>query len=310
MRRFRRTTKDSLDLLLDTICNAFGGIVLIAVLITLLTRHARETVDPKSAAEDRDVVEQQIFDTRRELDELRRYFEEIREKSAPDPEATAALQAATERLEAAKKANEAAWTEWQTAASRAGGNDPEADRLVSERASLARRLADAQSAHSAAEATLDRMQRRFQELQDKIDQEIAARSEMLRLPKERSKEGGLSNFVLFFDEVFPLHLFRERRWQENRDPLAWVDVTERTCEVTPQRGKGIAPGAVTAQLKETIAAMQKSGEYAAIYLTPESVKAYRALREELLQAGVLFGWTVDERTTQRFGPDGTSPPPL
>lgn len=310
MRRFRRTTKDSLDLLLDTICNAFGGIVLIAVLITLLTRHARETVDPKSAAEDRDVVEQQIFDTRRELDELRRYFEEIREKSAPDPEATAALQAATETLEAAKKANEAAWTAWQTAASRAGGNDPEADRLVSERASLARRLADAQSAQSAAEATLDRMQRRFQELQDKIDQEIAARSEMLRLPKERSKEGGLSNFILSFDEVFPLWMFSERGWQKNRDPLAWVDITERSYEATPQRGRGIAPDSVATQLQETIAEMRRSGEYAAIYLTPDSVKAYRALRQKLIQAGVRFGWTVEERRTHQFGPDGTSPPPL
>jgi hypothetical protein len=310
MRRSRRTNKDSFDLLLDTICNAFGGIVLIAVLITLLTRHARETVDPKSAAEDRDVVEQQIFDTRRELDELRRYFDEIREKSTLDPATSAALQAAIDRLDAAKKANEAAWTKWQAAAGRAGGNDPDADRLVSERATLARRLADARSAQNAAEATLDRMQTRMKELQDKIDQEVASRSEILRLPKERSKEGGLSNFILFYDEVFPLHLFRNRRWQANRDPLAWVDVTERTCRVTPQRGKGIPPAAVANQLRETIAEMRRRGEYAAIYLTPESVRAYRALRGELLEAGVLFGWTVDERTTQRFGPDGTSPPPL
>jgi uncharacterized membrane-anchored protein YhcB (DUF1043 family) len=310
MRRSRRTNKDSFDLLLDTICNAFGGIVLIAVLITLLTKHARETVDPKSAAEDRDVVEQQIFDTRRELDELRRYFDEIREKAIADPATTAALQAEMDRLEAAKKANNAAWTQWQAAASRAGGNDPDADRLVSERATLARLLADARSAQSAAEATLERMQNRMEELQDKIEQEIAARSEMLRLPKERAKEGGMSNFILFYDEVFPLHLFSNRRWQENRDPLLWVDVTERTCDVTPQRGKGIDPSAVGNQLRETIAEMRKSGEYAAIYLTPESVKAYRALREELVQAGVLFGWTVDERTTQRFGPDGSSPPPL
>lgn len=310
MRRSRRANKDSFDLLLDTICNAFGGIVLIAVLITLLTRHARETVDPKSAAEDRDVVEQQIFDTRRELDELRRYFDEIREKSTADPATTAALQGAMDRLEAARRANEAAWSQWQAAASRAGGNDPDADRLVSERAMLARRLADARSAQSAAEATLDRMQSRMKELQGKIDQEIAARSEMLRLPKERPKEGGVSNFILAFGEVFPLYLFRDGRRQANRDPLAWVDVTGRTVEVTPQRGKGIPPREVANQLRETIAEMRSRREYAAIYLTPESVKAYRALREELVQSGVLFGWTVDEQTTHLFGPDGTSPPPL
>jgi hypothetical protein len=222
----------------------------------------------------------------------------------------ATLQAAMDRLEAARKANEAAWTQWQAAAGRAGGNDPDADRLVSERATLARRLADARSAQNAAEATLDRMQTRLKELQDKIDQEIAARSEMLRLPKERPKEGGVANFILSFDEVFPLRLFRDGRWQANRDPLAWVDVTERTFRVTPQRGKGMSPSALASQLNETIAEMRRRGEYAAIYLTPESVKAYRALRGELLQAGVLFGWEVDEGVSHQFGPDGTSPPPL
>ena len=33
-----RLNKDSLDLLLDTMCNAFGGIILMAVLVALLAR--------------------------------------------------------------------------------------------------------------------------------------------------------------------------------------------------------------------------------------------------------------------------------
>ena len=33
----RKTPPDSLYLLLDTLCNAFGGIILLAVLVVLLT---------------------------------------------------------------------------------------------------------------------------------------------------------------------------------------------------------------------------------------------------------------------------------
>jgi hypothetical protein len=37
---FRRQHRgDSLDLLLDTMCNTFGGIILLAVLVTLLVKH-------------------------------------------------------------------------------------------------------------------------------------------------------------------------------------------------------------------------------------------------------------------------------
>ena len=33
---------DSLDMLLDTMCNTFGGIILLAVMVTLLARRERQ----------------------------------------------------------------------------------------------------------------------------------------------------------------------------------------------------------------------------------------------------------------------------
>ena len=37
----RQRPNDSLDMLLDTMCNTFGGIILLAVLVTLLTSRER-----------------------------------------------------------------------------------------------------------------------------------------------------------------------------------------------------------------------------------------------------------------------------
>lgn len=44
MRRRRRTTSaDSLELLLDTICNTFGGVLFIAILVVILLRMTGES---------------------------------------------------------------------------------------------------------------------------------------------------------------------------------------------------------------------------------------------------------------------------
>jgi hypothetical protein len=310
MRRFRAKKGDSLDLLLDTMCNAFGGIVLIAILITLLTRDTRDRIEARATSADRELIEREILALQSDIAEANEYLERQATSISVDPNLVARLGEARGALQTAKGKNEEAWSAWQTASAKAAGHDPEADKVLGEKVSIASRISRLTTEADAQTEKLERLKLRLETLRRERSDIIAERSEQLRLPKERSKEGALSNFILFYDEVFPLYLFTDKGWQENREPLAWVDVTERTCAVTPQRGRGIAPSAVANQLKGTIAEMRKSGAYAAIYLTPESVKAYRALRGELLQAGVLFGWTVDERTTQRFGPDGTAPPPL
>jgi len=310
MSRFQKNKKDSLDLLLDTICNAFGGIVLIAILITLLTQHAKESVDPRSAAEDRDVVEQQISDTQRELAELQKYLDDAEAAVKPGPSSVGAYEAALARLQKSRADNSSAWQEWQSAAQKAGGDDPEADKLFSDRALLARRLADAKSAEAAAAVTLERIQRRLVELAGKVQEQIASRTEKLRLPKEGATGGGTMSFVLRFNEVFPLYFAKDGSVEANGEALGVADVEADTWHVSPKRGLGVPPAAVPSRLGETLQLIKQRGSYAAIYVDAASVGAYRALRKELVDAGVIFGWEHNELKTIIFGPDGSSPPPL
>lgn len=311
MRKLITSRKDSLDLLLDTICNAFGGIVLIAILIALLTRHATQLVEPRSADEDRDVVEQQISDLLKETDELNAHLASSR--SGPDGETWSdRLEHARNRLEDAKRKNAEAWAAWEGAARRASGADPEEDEVLAERAASARRLAEAKDALAAAEAAFERIKNRLPELQAKLQGEITARAEKLRLPKESSREAGAFPVILRHNEAFPLHLVSSGRLSANRGALNWRDLDEQRCRVSPQQGRGIKAADLRSTLRETFEGLKRSGVYVSLYVYKDSTAVYRAIQRELISAGIPFGWEHSNEDTMVFtsGDDGSSPPPL
>ncbi len=308
MRRRRSSPKDSLDLLLDTICNAFGGIVLIAILIALLTRQAARQAEPVAAGQDRDVVEQQIAQSQREIQGLQ---EHLAAMADPADEA-AALAAAERRLAAAREENARAWSTWEQAARKAGGDDPEAARLLTQQAEMARRLAKAESEEAAARAALELIQGRVAGLGEKLQQEITARAEKLRLPLESTKDLGAFPIILRHNEVFPLQVFREGALVENREALAWKDVNDEDCIVTPKAGRGIKPGELTESLRRTLLRLKGQEVYVSLYVYADSAGAYRAVVQELVAAGLVFGWEPAQQESIRFtsGDDGSSPPPL
>ena len=54
----RKTPPDSLYLLLDTLCNAFGGIILLAVLVVLLT--SKEKTQSSKAADSQEMLQRRL----------------------------------------------------------------------------------------------------------------------------------------------------------------------------------------------------------------------------------------------------------
>src|SRR5688572_11055317 len=76
MNRLRRTqAQDSLELLLDTMCNTFGGIILIALLIALLSR------DSTSDAGVGQRIKEQLEQVTRQTAEAERLQKTLREQT-------------------------------------------------------------------------------------------------------------------------------------------------------------------------------------------------------------------------------------
>lgn len=309
MRRFRAKHSDSLDLLLDTICNAFGGIVLIAILITLLTRDARERLDSQATQQDRELIERQIASLQRDIDEAKKYLKRQAGDVSVDPALTERLRDAKIKLATAKGENDQAWKAWKQAAAKASGDDPEADQALGDKVAAASRLAKVKTEQAALVDKVERLRHRLQTLKKERSNVVTSKAESLRLPKEGSMSGAPTYFILRYNEIYPVYLASGSGWIGNKNCFDWQEQGDDLA-LTPIRGKGLSPDSFQSSVSESIALTKREGSYVALLVAPDSVDAYREMRKVLVSAGVLFGWRVRDQSPYHFGSEGSSPPPL
>jgi hypothetical protein len=309
MRRFRQKQADSLELLLDTICNAFGGIVLITILITLLTRDAERSREARDGNLDRELIERQIASLESDIDEARKFIERHGQEVSVDPALAAQLGEAKRNFQTAKGKNEEAWTAWKGGAAKAAGEDPETNQALGEKVSLQSKLAQAATEHEALDQKRQRLEDRFAALSAERKGIIADKAEALRLPKEGSEGHDVTYFILRYNKVFPVFVLSGSSWVRNKDYFDWRDEDDG-FEISPKSGSGIPVRSLRPALSETIQRMKLEGSYAAIILAPDSVEAFRSLKNELLSAGVKFGWKFKNGDLHAFGSNGSNPPPL
>lgn len=310
MRRFRNTQSDSLDLLLDTICNAFGGIVLIAILITLLTSDARDKLQNVATSTDKELVERQIASLKSDIKEAEEYLERQASSVSVNPGLVARLDQAKTSLQKAKDKNASAWNAWETSAVKASGNDPETDKVLGEKVSVASRMSKLKTETGALNQKLERLKQRFGALKAERSDILNSKAEQLRLPKEQPERGGNVFILLKQNEIFPLLIAEGGDLALNDYSLEWKDLGEDSVEVAPIVGKGVSPSSVGSSLGQTLDLIKREGNYAALSVDSKSAEAYRALRAELLRRSVPFGWKHTESLKESFGPNGTKPPPL
>src|SRR5687767_9075560 len=91
MSRRRQQQPDSLELLLDTMCNTFGGIILIALLIALLSRDASSETAAAQRGENLRRELQSIEQQTNEAEQLRQRLQ------TSDPTIAATLELLTQR---------------------------------------------------------------------------------------------------------------------------------------------------------------------------------------------------------------------
>jgi cell division protein ZapA (FtsZ GTPase activity inhibitor) len=312
MRRFRTTQSDSLDLLLDTICNAFGGIVLIAILITLLTSDTKEKLEEAATTADKELIERQIASLKSDIKEAEEYLQRQASSVSVDPVLVARLDRAKASLQTAKDKNSEVWSAWQKAAAKASSNDPEADKVLGEKVSVASRLARLRTETEAFDQKLERLKQRLETLGRERSDIVASKTEQLRLPKEQPERSGNVYFLLKNNQVYPLWFARFGALVQNDDSLEWEEAGGDSHRVTPKAGRGVSASDVSSSLRDTLVLMKKEGKYATLSTDSKSAVVYRALRSELLKYGLPFGWEYEESVSEVFttGPNGSKPPPL
>lgn len=304
MRRLRPNSEESLDLLLDTLCNVFGGIILISCLLALLTNQKPPVPgDPNgiSGTQGR-LLAERIAAAKSELAGLQKISATKKSKGQDELQTLIsernALQATLDRLRKLQPTNS------DTTVSK----DPVGDLAVlrSEVKALDQRLADAKARVEAAEKKARDLAAQIQSLRSKITAEDEKRIERVRFPKERQITKSATNIILKYGAVYPL----QDSTGANYSGITRVMKGAEDYEAIPKKSEGI-PMTNLATLRRLLASYKRGGVYVSLCVYPDSFETFRAIKVLVLEAGLDYGFDVfPEHYIITFSPKGTSPAPL
>jgi hypothetical protein len=282
----RKKPHDSLYMLLDTMCDAFGGIILLAVLVVLLTSNERnqntafsdtqEMVQRRLALAQTDLEqslqlsaalegrvnaggwEQQIalLGSRKELQDQLQQTRDSVERKSKELDATSAADP-SERLKV---------IEAQLAAAQA-------------------RKAEVQNRLAAAQENTKRLQQRRAGLEQQVVAKFNELQRPLRLPKEYQTGKRVIYCIARYGRIYPC---RNADLSRNETDLEWKSHgDDETAE--PIRGKGIDPGNAR-ELQSYFDSQSRDEIYAAFCVFEDSFPAFIRARQLAAASGFAYGW--------------------
>ena len=274
----RRTAagESSLELMLDVICNAFGGILLIAMLLAVMTQNTISTkmkdaetkLAAMQAAGERDKLRAEIDSLKSQLevlgkaatalpDEVRNAWEDYRLLRQKEEELRSATQALTD---------------------------------------LRKQLQDEIREVQQAVATLEsQTQEKEQELRAKEGELASARRRstfVVRLPKEDDTPSNTRDIVLIlrYDKMYIWHLYDRNgnRYALNTDEMFVIGESQDGIDVAPRPEKGIA---ISLDNKDMIVNRLKQcsdAKYLDIGLWEDTFDKWPIFREIVVKAGYRY----------------------
>lgn len=311
MRKLHNQNQDCLDLLLDTLCNVFGGIILIACLLALLVRTEHSKIPPiTGTVAEGQLVERRIEAAQAELAELRKLQAEINQKTGDGAVQKLAgerddLKATVTRLRA-KKVDQ---SKVQNAQASEKARDPgkDLDELRLQRKSLELSIVNSQTMDEAQKGKVVMLRNRLDELSGQLGGLIEQQTERLRFPKEREKRKISFPVIVKYNEVFPIQ-------DGHGAPATCVErisTGDESFRAVPRINHGMSPSSQKVEIVELMRLVNESSAYLSVYVYPDSFNTFRELKRIMHENGIEYGIEiVSPLRDLTFGPRGSSPPPL
>lgn len=194
MKRRSQGPKDSLDLLLDTMCNAFGGIVLIAILVALLIKKPGEGELPETPMTLEDLA---LSRKASELSRLEAEIKAVEERYESDKKL---IDLITKRNHLEKALEIRRGSE---ALSMVELNE-KLGVLLEEKSTLLTQITGLTSEVVALETTLSQEQATLSRLEKEMEGLIASRMSETRPPELRDTSGMQYNIIVEHDHIYPV----------------------------------------------------------------------------------------------------------
>jgi hypothetical protein len=280
-------SSDSLELLLDTICNVFGGIILMAILVIMQAQAgAGRLPQPTPDDVDRAIEAQRLrFESGRREDHLAT----LRESKARVDEMFYATTSPTgERLSRTID-------DFRRAIDEATRRTTETQ---DETANTRRAAAETAEGLARAERLVQDKQAEIEQLERQLREDPVPPGKHLRLPHRRgSARGKARYYIVRGNSVFPFGSGGLERWEGG-------PYTVEACMVTPIMGKTAAAvrpipaeavvvpaeGTLPGDFLATLAAYPSGSHYVVFFVRPdsESYAAFQRLKRAILDRGYTY----------------------
>jgi hypothetical protein len=298
--RRRRADDSSLELLLDTITNTFGGILFIAILLSLLlkssSRTASEAVSrspPLSAVEQAE-LESRVADLQQEAEGLQR-----RLASAPRPGDSQADDSALGKLSSAAAAVEKAVAERAEAVRNTLDSQREAatateqfEMLEQDRKSVQERLAEAEHRLAAAREEAARLAKAALQIDrppgsTEIEQTVS-------LPKLRASHKSEVALYVRFDRIFMMHAWRNgERLGPNTEqfvivPLPGEEGARQVARPKPAAGMVVNASSIAADLRRLLQSFAPDRFVVSMVVFEDSFDVFQSIKAAIVQNGYEY----------------------
>lgn len=282
MPRGRSTSGDSLDLLLDTICNTFGGVVFIAVLVALLLQTrgelSSEHGDRPPSTDEVEALRQQLGTIRTQLNRL--------EKSTRSQQNLLDRLAPAELQGLLKRRDEAVAQRDRFRSQRG--------RLLDQAQDYRRELQTVETKLHAVQGELERTTRESEELQARLAEAQKPKERRVHLPiarRPRRKQG--VGLILRYGRMYVWHRYGPQgtRLGLNTEEFTIVGETDKGLLTTPKPNAGTPldgrPGN-EAEIRQRLKRFAPDDWYVTLVVRPDSFEEFVFLRDVLIDLGYRY----------------------
>lgn len=280
MSRRASMSGDSLDLLLDTICNTFGGILFIAMLVVILTNQMSREAAPKDPTAENShalrTMRGELSESDAKLTKLRQAVrqKEDLERQFADPESRELLTT----LHAL---------------------DDDTTSMITDRNQKLENVAESQANLIESARELERMTQMLAEAQLRLEQEkqllqneTALRSRTSQTPKQRATQKSPVAYFLHAGRLCAVATKDENGTPiPNEDEVRFVDdpVNGKYVEPIENAGLPIAPdGSNAEQIAQKLKLFDKDKHYLSVVVYRDSFANFEALKNEIIRAGFEY----------------------
>lgn len=284
----RQRPNDSLDMLLDTMCNTFGGIILLAVLVTLLTSRERHG-SAATATDTQEMLQRRVEMAQADLQQALQLQTALQAKANDERWKTqVSLLATRQQIQDEIKAIRELAAQNAKELDAAASTDP-AERMKSLNAQLTaaqiKRL-EAQNSLAASKENAKRLNTRLAGMEKKAVDLVNESQRQLRLPKEHETGKRVIYIIARYGRIYTC---RNSDLSRNETDIEWISTL--TSEVAqPKQGRGIDPNANAAALRTYFRSQSGGSVYMAFCVFEDSFPAFIRAKQLATESGLAYGW--------------------